>query len=264
MSAPEKRSGFSQGIYAISSTKKERIGTKRTLQDGRVFRYARAGASAALSPAFLGFALNTDADYQYKAAPTAVAVGAREMTLTIGTASPAIAANFFEGGVFIVAAGTGLGEVYPIEGNSVVDASGTSIIVTLKEPLRTALTSAAYFRLVPSMWSAVVESSTEENVPVGTPLVTVTAAYYYWAQTKGLGAARIKAKRGKAQTTLTLLPMMHMIPSVSAGWISPVAQTAGLISFPMGKPIVAVYVGDSSDVSTQIHTAVPVIWDIVG
>jgi hypothetical protein len=264
MSAPEKRSGFSQGIYAISSTKKERIGTKRTLQDGRVFRYARAGASAALSPAFLGFATQTDADYQYKACPASVAVGAREMTLTIGAASPAIAANFFENGVFIVGAGTGLGEVYPIEGNSAVDASGTSIVVTLKEPLRTALTSAAYFRLVPSPWQTVVESATEENLPVGTPLVSVTAAYYYWSQTKGLGAARIKAKRGKAQTTLTLLPMMQMIPSVSAGWISPIAQTAGTLSIPVGKPVVAIYCGDSSSVSTQIHAAVPVIWDIPG
>lgn len=261
MSAPEKRTGFSQGIYAISSTKKERIGTKRTLQDGRVFRYAKAGA-AALSPGFLGFATQPDADYQYKAAPASVAVGTREITLTITSASPAIAADFFENGLFIIAAGTGIGEVYPIEGNSVVAASGTSIIITLKEPLRTALTSAAYFRLLPSPWSKVVETATEENVPAGVPLVTVTAAYYYWAQTKGIGAARIKPKRGKAQTTLTLLPGMHMIPSISAGWVSPIAQTAGKLSFPVGKPIVAVYAGDSSSVSTQIHTAVPVVWCI--
>lgn len=261
MSTPMKRAGFSQGIYAQSSTKKERIGTKRILQDGRVFRYARAGASA-LSPGFLGFATQGQAEYTKKACPVA-AVGTKQMTLTISAASPAIAENYFENGVMLISTGTGIGESYQLKGNSAVAASGTSIIVTLDEGLRTALTASAYFTLVANPWAKVVESATEENIPVGTPLISVTANYYYWAQTKGIGAGRVKAKRGKAQTTFTLTVGARLIPSVSAGWISPTAQTANFC-IPVHKPVVATFMGvaNASAVSTWLHDAVPVMWQI--
>lgn len=256
MSAPEKRGGFSQGLYAISATAKEQVGTKRTLQDGRVFRYAKAGATA-LAPGQLHFMTQAEAEYNRYVCPVAAA-GDMQMTLTIGAASPAILANELENGIFIISEDTGIGEVYPIASNSAVLASGTSMIIALREKLRTALTASAYFRIVPNPWWKSIVSATEENVPAGTSLVTVTALYYYWAQTKGIGAGRFQNKRDKAQATLSLYVGGKVIPSVCAGYLEMLKTTAGC--FDAGKPVVAVYTGIANTLSAYVKKAFPVIW----
>ena len=258
MSAPEKRTGFSQGLYAISSVAKEQVGTKRTLQDGRVFRYAKAGGTA-LAPGMLHFMTQAEAEYNRQACPVA-AVGDMQMTITVGAASPAILANELENGVFIISEDTGLGEVYPIASNSAVLASGTSMIIALREKLRTALTASAIYRIVPNPWWKSIVSATEENIPAGTSLVTVTALYYYWSQTKGLGAARFQMKKDKAQATMSLYVGGMVIPSVCAGYVEMLKTTAGCLD-PL-KPIVATYTGIANVLSAYVHKAFPVIWCI--
>jgi hypothetical protein len=257
MSAPEKRGGFSQGLYAISATAKEQVGTKRTLQDGRVFRYAKAGASD-LAPGQLHFMTQAEAEYNRYACPVAAA-GAMQLTLTIGTASPAILANELENGIFIISEDAGIGEVYPIASNSAVLASGTSMIISLREKLRTALTTSAYYRILPNPWWKSIATATEENVPAGTSLVTVTALYYYWSQTKGIGAGRLQMKRDKAYATMTLTVGMKLIPSVCSGYLE-MQNTSGVPTYNPGKPIVATYTGIANVLSAYVLKAFPVIW----
>ena len=45
--APIKTSAYQQGIAAVSTVIKERLGTLRILEDGRKFRYAKAGTALA-------------------------------------------------------------------------------------------------------------------------------------------------------------------------------------------------------------------------
>lgn len=179
-SRPMKRSGFSQGIYEVSKTKKEQIGTLRILQDGRKFRYAKAGASD-LAAGKMGVAAQVAAAVTNKTCP-AIAVGAKQLTLTIGSAT--YAADYFAGGFMHINDADGEGHAYPIESSTAVAAS-TSITVTLEEGIKVALLVTSEFTLIHSPWMAVVESATEENLPVGIPVVAVTATYYYWAQTGG-------------------------------------------------------------------------------
>jgi hypothetical protein len=178
-----KKSGFAQGIYEISSTCKERIGRLRVTDDGRKLRYARANSSAALAAGKLGVGAAISANV-INFAPPAAAIGTKQLSLTLGGAST-YAADYFKGGYLQVNDGTGEGSTYEIESSQAVSA-GTSMVITLEDPIKVALTAAgSEVSLINSPWMAVQESTTLE-IPCGVPLVAVTLSYYYWAQTGGL------------------------------------------------------------------------------
>jgi hypothetical protein len=181
MTKPLKKAGFAQGIYEVSTTKKEELGTLRITQDGRKFRYARAGA-AALSAGYLAMAAQVAAAVTNQAAIIA-AIGTRQLTLTIGNST--YVENYFAGGYLQINDQTGEGHQYLIESSSPVTA-GTSIVIGLHDPLRVALVVASEFTLVHSPWMAAVETATEENFAVGVTPVPVTIGSYYWAQTGGV------------------------------------------------------------------------------
>lgn len=181
-----KLRGFAQGLYDISATKKEALGTLRVTHDGRAFRYAKAGASA-LAPGKLGCAAAGVAAHLDEAILAAVTVGTKILAVTV-TAGTAIAENALAGGYFAINDNTGEGQSLVIQSNSAISASGTVVNITLEEGLRVALDATSEFNLIPSPWAAVVETTTKA-APVGITPVAVTAAYYYWAQTKGVHGA---------------------------------------------------------------------------
>lgn len=181
---PMKRAGFNQGVFAQSATQKEELGALRILRDGRKFRYAKAGASA-LAAGKLAVAAAVGATVMNEACTAVHAIGDVIFTETI-TAGTAFAENYFAGGYLQINDGTGEGHQYKITSSSAVSASGTSITLTLDEPIRvaTAGTSASEFSIIHSPWMATVESTTL-GLPVGITPIVVTAAYFYWAQTGG-------------------------------------------------------------------------------
>jgi len=183
---PMKKAGFNQGIYQESSTQKESLGTLRILKDGRKFRYAQAGA-AALSAGKLGVSKAINADHADEIILAAVAIGTKVFDVTV-TAGTAIAANELRDGAFQINDATGEGYSYPIEANSAISASGTVVSLTLSEGIKVALDTTSQFTLVHNPWKSVIESKTVA-CPIGFPVIAVTALYYYWAQTGGLGIA---------------------------------------------------------------------------
>ena len=185
MSKPMKRAGWAQGIFTQSATAKEEVGALRILKDGRKFRYSKAGASA-LSHGKANCAAQIASGVMNEACASNHAVGDYIITETI-TAGTAYAENYFKGGFFQVNDATGEGYQYKIIASSAVTASGTSITLTLDDPLRVALVaSTSEFTLVHNPWMAVVETTAEENVFTGVAPIDVTAGYYFWNQTGGL------------------------------------------------------------------------------
>ncbi|MBU0906688.1 MAG: hypothetical protein KKE05_00865 [Nanoarchaeota archaeon] len=184
MTKPIKKAGFAQGIYAQSVTAKETLGTLRITQDGRKFRYAKAGAADLAAGKFgLGAALS--AYVVNEIILVAVAIGKQTLDLTITTGT-AIAENELRGGYFQVQDGTGEGQNLMIAGNTAMAASGTTIQVALEDPIRVALDTTSEFNLVRSPWWAVYESDTGEAFPGGVAPIAVTTLYYYWVQTGGV------------------------------------------------------------------------------
>ena len=182
--------GWAQSPRQISSDRKHEVGEVRYTADGRAFIYAKNGGSG-LSTGQLACAKAIDSDVVNKTG-SAVAIGERQMTLTITGADPAIAENEFANGFLHINDGTAAGDSYKIESNTAVALSGTSITLTLAEPIRgTALTTDSKFTLVHNPAYGVSHTTTQASTPVGVPLVDVTANYYAWLQCLGVAAVLI-------------------------------------------------------------------------
>jgi hypothetical protein len=182
---PFKRAGFAQPVFVQSATKKEEVGTLRILKDGRGYRYAKAGGSA-LAAGKLALSAAVAADVMNEACANAHAIGDIQFAETITSAT--YAADYFAGGYLQINDATGEGHQYKIDSSTAV-AAATAITLSLAETIRVALVAAtSEFTLVHSPWMAVVESATLGN-PAGITPHVVTAAYYYWIQTKGLALA---------------------------------------------------------------------------
>lgn len=180
MAQPMKLS-FTQDVAETSPAKREAVGALRITADGRKFRYAKAGA-ASLAAGTLGLAPAAVAAHQNLTA-TPAAVGDRVLSLTVGAS--AVAENAYEDGFLQVADAAGKGMQCRILANTACAAGGT-VVLTLAEPLRAALTAASKVSLVPSPWGGVTASATEENLPVGVAPCDVPAGHYYFAQTGGV------------------------------------------------------------------------------
>lgn len=161
----------------------EAIGSTRPTGDGRMFIYAKAGATAlaagklAMSPAAVANHINLSC--------AATAIGKEAVTVTLG--ATAATANQYAGGFLQVNDGTGQGIQYPIIGHPAADASAT-LKVRIADPIKVALVASgtSQVSLIANPVIATVETDTEESHPVGVAPVAVTAAHYYWAQVRGL------------------------------------------------------------------------------
>jgi hypothetical protein len=201
MLGPMKQASFSQAINEQSSTCKELIGTLRITHDGRKFRYAKAGA--ALSAGTITAAAQLNAAHVNESVGMAVDVGETQLTLAI-TQGAAIAENQLVGGFLQINAGDGAGYQYSINGNSELDAAGTSITISLAEPIRKVLAAAtSKYTLIPSPWYGVVTSAVEENLPAGVPIIDVDEGNYFWCQTGGEALVKV-AGAPTVGTSLTL------------------------------------------------------------
>src|SRR4030042_4719578 len=159
-----KMRGFAQGINAISATKKEEIGTKRITQDGRIFRYAKAGA-VALAAGKMGISTTLSAYHiNETGVPATIPVGTKTLTLTV-SAGLAIAENELQGGFLHINDNTGEGHQYLIESNSAITSAGTTIYITLAEGIRYALTTSSDITLVRPPWYGVTEAAVSAYAP---------------------------------------------------------------------------------------------------
>lgn len=182
MGASLKMRGWDQELHETSVTQKEAIGALRITDDGRWFRYAKAGGSD-LVAGKLNFAAQIASDHTNET-PAATAVGENQVVVTV-TAGTAIAANALRDGYLQVNDAAGEGLQYLIGGNTAITASETVVYVGLVEPIKIALTALSEVTLVHNNQYLVVESATEENVGAGIPPVAVTTLYFFWNQVWG-------------------------------------------------------------------------------
>lgn len=233
-----KIDGWAQGLYEISATKKERLGALRITDDGRKYRYCKAGASA-LVPGKMAAAPVVDLDFFDKAG-IAAAIGATELTVTIVNPAAAYAEDYFSDGSLVV---RDKWRKYAIEGSQAIAATvQTTVRLNLREPLHEAITTSEETALVPSPYMAAVQNATDEMLPIGIPEVNVTAAYYFWAQTGGIGHCLVKG----TPTVGTML-----IPSATTGALQGIAYSGGSTYDP-DVPYCAIAWGGSSDSDASI------------
>lgn len=178
------------------------LGVRAVTGDGREFRYIQAGATALIVGQLLQApALNSN--YQ---AVTGVATAQflTTVTLTVSTGT-AVVAGQFSGGHLITygTVANGGGQCLQISTNSAVSSSGTSIVITLVDPLQVALTTSATVSIYPPDYLGVIQMPTAQtNKAVGVALGVINntstslnglpASYYGWAQVKGFSMVLIQ------------------------------------------------------------------------
>ena len=184
-----------QSIMEESSTQKHRLGTRLVIGD-RVFRYALAGATNLTAAYVCGMpgALTSE-----DTVTVAHAIG----TMTVTVTASGIAANQFAEGYLVVDEGTGAGETYKIKSNTAT--SGGLITCTLYDGLVTAWsTSDTDVTLIGSPYYKIIVVPTDGIImPVGVPLIAVTAAYYCWIQTWGPCGVKIDGTSGALGNLIT-------------------------------------------------------------
>ena len=186
-----------QGLYAESSTAKHNLGEKLELADGRCFRYCYFDAAVTVGK-MVAPDMSTAAAVEISNGVIATG-GAGSSVVTItgsGSAGPpadfqGVSANQYSGSYLHITDGAGEGFTYRIKSNGA--ASSDAVEFTLYDPIVTALaTGASDFAISPGLFKNVhVTDATAgapvDYIPVGVTVRGVTAEYYAWVQTKGVG-----------------------------------------------------------------------------
>lgn len=174
-----------QSVFASSSVQQHPLGTRGYDKYGRKFRYAKAGAANLV----VGNILQSPAEIttHQTCAVTATAIGATEMTITLG-ATNAVVANQYAGGWAVIDTTPGLGYAYPISSHPAAAASA-AVVLTLEpdSPIQVALTTASKVTLVSNPYKGVIQCpvTTMTGTPVGVCVYPITLAEYGWIQTGG-------------------------------------------------------------------------------
>jgi len=185
---------FNQGLFEESSTAKERLGTKRELDDGRIFRYIGVTAAALIAGHCVSKAQTPVAATIAAADALLTLIGAREISLTIAGAT----ADLYKDGRIVIATLVNVGANYKIRGNGATDGIGSGrAAINLYDKLFVALTAAGstvwvhqspYKDLLINPACALAGTGTAGERVMGVTVRAVTASYYAWVQTGGVGS----------------------------------------------------------------------------
>lgn len=171
------------------------LGAKVSTDDGRVFRYVKAGSSALVAGTVVDGPA-TVANHTNVTVASAASAGDTTITVTLG--ATAATANQYAGGVIVINDVDGQGYTYGIKSHPAADASA-SLTVTLddNEPVVEALTTSSQATLVANQYNgAVIHPTTEAGVPIGVAVTDLTASSYGWIQTRGPVSALCGATTG--------------------------------------------------------------------
>ena len=236
---------YNQGLYEESSTIKHRLGTIRYTSDGRRFVYTKATAAAIASGIAVGKP-NAPQNCTVAAADAAINLaGVRKITLTLsGTPT----ANLYQDGYMIITAGTGIGEMYRIRGNSVDDspASGRCTFYLYDALKATMVASSTTVDVYVNPYSGVYINPTVADGTATTGFkiagVTqrgVTASYYFWLQTDGLATALVETSTSGAEG--------------DERYLIPAASTAGYLRSVTAAYAIGIAVGELVEMTDQTN-----------
>lgn len=173
-----------QDIHQISSVQQGALGLRAETKDGREFRYGLAGASNLA----IGKLVQQPAVVpNHQNVVVAGSAGDTSVTVTLGATAATV--DQYKDGYLSGLSGTGAGQTVRIRTHGAIALSVAGTFY-LAEPLTTtfAATPKASLTLSPYSGGIISASSETTDQVIGVPIITVTAAYYAWFQTKGIAA----------------------------------------------------------------------------
>ena len=174
---------FNPNVF--TDTNLTELGSKAVTQDGRAFRYVKAGTSDLVVGTLIDAPATDTSNFANMAVAANAAAGSKTISITSGVA---VTAGKFVNGTVTINAGAGLGYTYTIKSHNVLTVAGT-LILTLddSETVQIALTSAASkVTILINPWNGVkIHAQTEDSVPLGVAVAPIVAGQYGWIQTRG-------------------------------------------------------------------------------
>ena len=173
-----------QGIWEEKSTQQHQLGAYIESGDGRGFRYSLIGAVATVAgKVYQGTALDaTNMQPSGGLGVAAQAIGGTSVTIST---SITLTVNQLADAYMSVDVTPGQGYLYRVAGNTAVTGA-TGCVVTLRDPLQVALTTASKVIFAAHPYSGlVIEPGTPTAAIAGVAHRVTTAAYYGWIQTRG-------------------------------------------------------------------------------
>jgi hypothetical protein len=213
-----------QDLFVSSTTPKASVGARMSMQDGRVFRYAKAGSVALVAgnvvqgaPTIAAHLGNT---------PPVVPIGSTVFTYTPGAATAA--AGYYSDGILQVDTGPGAGYSYVVGGHDAI-ASSTAFALSLRDPIQVGLTGASRVGLIPNPYNGVVQMpvTTATGVLAGVAPYVINANEYGWLQTWGLCSCLV--------TGTPALGAQVMAPGTAAGAMEVVTTTNLVVAQFVGQ-----------------------------
>ena len=168
-----------QPLFSSNANPQHNLGEEISTNDGRRFRYARAGASALVPGTLLQS--QAEATGNQNLAVAAAAIGDTTVTTT---STVTVTANQYAGGFVMVTVTPGQGYQYKIKSHPA--ATSAAVVLTLEDPILVALTTSSKIDLVANRYSAVIiNPTTATSSPVGAAVYPIAATEYGWIQVTG-------------------------------------------------------------------------------
>ena len=172
-----------------SSTKEANFGTKAETVDGRIYRYCSAGSSALVNGTMQAASAPV-ANHVNESVQAAAAIGVTKVSLTLGATLATI--DQYAEGYLVINDAAGEGHSYLIANHPAADSAAT-LVVTLLEPIKVALTTSSEYTLVKNPYDSVVQApTTEVSGPVGVSPFDIPANEFGWLQTHGVASVLIE------------------------------------------------------------------------
>ncbi len=232
MNESMKTQGFSQGIYAVSASKKEKYGQLRMLPDGRKFRYGCAGGTLVAGGMCIMAEATANHFGQVQTSGAANAVGSTQVAVYV--AGTAITASLYDDGYLQVYRGTAgtVGFQYQIVSHTLLTGAGI-VYLTLLSPIQVATVVGDYFSLIPNPWSSVSHSTAIAHGAAGVAMNAATTGQYLWLQTGGVACVKCEGN--------TALGSMITVSNTTQEVEVPADFTGPNVGFGMGYTGVAGY-----------------------
>ncbi|MBI3231846.1 MAG: hypothetical protein HYZ51_02070 [Candidatus Doudnabacteria bacterium] len=170
-----------QQLFTTSADQLHNLGERVETNDGRAYRYCKAGATTLV----VGKLQQSAAELtnHQNLTPVAAAIGDTSVTVALG--ATAATANQYAGGYLVVTLTPGQGQQYKIKSHPAA-ALSTSVVLTLEDPIVVAITTSSRCDLVPNPYSAVViNPTTATSSPVGVAIFAITNGQFGWLQVEG-------------------------------------------------------------------------------
>ncbi len=221
-----------QDDFTSSTTQIHDLGTRVETDDGRVFRYALAGAADLVAGNVLqGPAVTPN---HLANTPPTTAIGALSFTYTPG--STLGTANQYAGGWLQVDTAVGNGYTYEVSGHAAFN-SGTAFTLYLKDPIQIALAAgSSKVGLMANPYRGVIQFpvTTATGVVAGVATYIITATQWGWIQTWGICSVLIAGT-----------------PALGAGVMTPSTVAGSAVVVTTTNLVVAQYVGNMAQVGVD-------------